>query len=67
MKYKIDSIPENIINKNHKRIFQLPLRCLIMGKSGCGKTTLLYNLIIKEWSIPFHYLYIFFKTSEQNI
>jgi len=66
MKYKIDPIP-NIINKAKKRIFPLPLRCLIVGISGCGKTTLLYNLIIKEWGIPFHYLYIFSKSLEQDI
>jgi ABC-type lipoprotein export system ATPase subunit len=38
-----------------------PLRCLIVGTSGCGKTTLLYNLIIKNWGIPFQYSYIYFK------
>ena len=62
MKYKIDPIP-NIINKAKQIIFPFPLRCLIVGKSGCGKTTLLYNLIIKE----FHYLYIFSKSLQQNI
>ena len=66
MKYKIDPIP-NIVNKTKKRIFPLPLRCLIVGTSGCGKTTLLYNLIIKEWGVPFHYLYIFLKSLEQDI
>jgi predicted AAA+ superfamily ATPase len=60
MKYKTDPIPD-IINKINKKKFPSPLRCLIVGTSGCGKTTLLYNLIIKNWGIPFHYLYIFFK------
>ena len=66
MKYKIDPIPD-IINKINKKIFPLPLRCLIVGISGCGKTTLIYNLIIKNWGISFQYLYIFSKSLEQNI
>jgi ABC-type taurine transport system ATPase subunit len=57
MKYKIDPIPGTI--KINKKIFPLPLRCLIVGTSGCGETTLLYNLIIKNWGIPFQYFYIF--------
>ena len=65
MKNKIDSIP-NIIKMN-KKIFPLPLRCLLGGTSGCGKTTLLHSLIIKECGIPFHYLYIFSKSLEQDI
>jgi ABC-type lipoprotein export system ATPase subunit len=40
---------------------------LIVGTSGCGKTTLLYNLIVKEWGIPFHYLYVFSKSIDQSI
>jgi hypothetical protein len=51
----------------NKRNFPSPLRCLILGKSSCGKTALLNNLIIKNWGIPFHYLYIFFKSLEQHI
>jgi ABC-type lipoprotein export system ATPase subunit len=38
-----------------------------VGTSGCGKATLLYNLIIKEWGIPFNYLCIFSKSLEQDI
>ena len=37
-----------------------------MGTSGCGKTTLLFNLILKEWVIPFLHLYMFTKSLEQN-
>ena len=44
----------------------LPFRCLIVGTSGCGKTTLLYNLITKEWGIPFHSLCIFSKSMERD-
>jgi predicted AAA+ superfamily ATPase len=51
----------------NKGFLPLPLRCLFVGTSGCGKTTLLYNLIIKPWGIPFYYLYIFSKSLEQEI
>ena len=64
IKYKIDPIP-NIQEKKNKKNFPLPFRCLIVGTSGCGKTTLLYNLITKEWGIPFHSLYIFTNSIEQ--
>ena len=47
-KYKIDLIPKS--NKLNKEILPLPLRCLIVGTSGCGETTLLYNLILKKWA-----------------
>ena len=65
-KYEIDPIP-NIINKTDKNIFPLPLRCMIVGTSSCGKSTLLYNLITKKWDIPFHYLYIFSRSLDQDI
>ena len=64
-KYIIDPIPNS--NKINKGILALPLRCLIVGTSGCGKITLLYNLIIKPRGIPFYYLYIFLKSLEQGI
>ena len=64
IKYKIDPIP-NTQEKKNKKKFPLPFRCLIVGTSGCGKTTLLYNLITKEWGIPFHSLYIFSNSIEQ--
>jgi GTPase SAR1 family protein len=49
-----------------KSFLLLPLKCLIVGTSGFGKTTLLYSLIRKEQGRPFHYLYIFSKSLEQE-
>jgi hypothetical protein len=40
---------------------------LIIGTSVCGKSALLYNLITKEWGIPYYYLYIFSKFLDQDI
>ena len=64
-RYKIDPIPKS--NKLNKGILPLPLRCLIVGTSGCAKTNLLYNLILKKWGIPFYHLYIFSKTLEKDV
>jgi len=64
-KYKIYPIPNS--NKRNNGILGLPLRYLIVGTSGCGKTTLHYNLITKSWSVPFYYLYIFSKSLEQDV
>lgn len=65
MKYKIEPI-QNILGKVNKKIFPLPFMCLIVGTSGCGKTTLFYNLVTKEWGIPFHSLHNFSKSIEQD-
>lgn len=48
-------------------LLPLPIRCLIIGTSGCGKTTLLYNLITEPWGIPFENFYVFSKSLEQKV
>jgi GTPase SAR1 family protein len=65
MNYDMDS--PNTLGKVNKNIFLLPFRCLIVGTSGCGKTTIIYNFITKKWGIPFHSLYIFSKSIEQEV
>lgn len=65
-KYKIEPIPYDN-NKPDKGILPLPVRSLIVGTSGCGKTTLLYNLIMKPWGTPFLNIYIFSKSLDQNV
>jgi len=54
MIHKIDPVPGDVINKKYNRFFPLPLRCLIVGTSGCGKTTLLFNLILYTFSSFVH-------------
>ena len=34
---------------NSNPLFPRKLRCVISGSSGCGKTTLLTNMILNEW------------------
>ena len=38
---------ENVSNKNNHPLLPKSLRGLIVGKSGCGKTTLLLNLLLR--------------------
>lgn len=46
-------------------IFPNPLRCLIVGSSGCGKTNLLLNFIYNKDGLPFKNLYVFSRSIEQ--
>lgn len=43
--YKINPISIEINKSKDKTIFFHPLRCLMIGSSGSGKTTVLFNII----------------------
>jgi len=47
MEIKNLSSNEHIANKNNHPLLPKSLRGLIVGKSGCGKTTLLLNLLLQ--------------------
>ena len=66
-RFQVTPIPLKFKGKSKNNdIFPLPLRCLILGSSGCGKTTLIWNLITKNW-IPYKKLYIFSKSIDQLV
>ena len=52
---------ENNENSKAKHYFLLPksIRGLIIGRSGCGKTTLLNNLLLKEGFLDYENLLVF--------
>lgn len=55
-----------INNNENNNIFPRPLRCLIIGSSGCGKTSIAWNIITKRW-INYQKLYVFTKSLDQPI
>lgn len=65
-KFKITPIPMKSLKKTENTLFPMPLRSLIVGSSGCGKTTLLWNIITKNW-LPYKKLYVFSKSIDQPI
>ena len=52
--------------KDNNQLLPNPLRCLIVGSSGCGKTNLLLNLIYNAQGIPFKNLYLFSRSIDQT-
>lgn len=51
--------------ENNFDLIPTPVRALLVGSSGSGKTNLLLNLILKEKGIKFKHLFIFSKSIEQ--
>lgn len=52
--------------ENNSELLPSPIRALIVGSSGCGKTNLLLNLICKDNGITFKHMYVFSKSIEQK-
>ena len=42
------------------------LRGLVIGKSGCGKTTVIFNLLLQPAWLDYNHLYIFGKNLHQQ-
>jgi len=61
--YNIDT-PDTIQHR-HGDLFPNTIRSLILGSSGCGKTNLIYFLLVDENGLRFENVYIYSKTLEQ--
>ena len=59
---------ENLSKRFNNPLLPRSIRGLIVGKSGCGKTTLLLNLLLKPGWLDYDTLFVFGKSySNQNI
>ena len=55
----------NPILRQHHNLLPRNLRALIVGKSNSGKSTLLYNLLLKPW-VDYESLIVFRKSLHQS-
>ena len=53
---------ENLQNRFNNSLLPRSIRGLIVGKSGCGKTTLLLNLLLKPNWLDYNNLFVFGKS-----
>ena len=55
---------ENYRENNHLR--PQNLRGLVIGKSGCGITTVIFNLLLQPGWLDYNHLYVFGKGLHQQ-
>ena len=53
---------EDISNRNNSPILSRSIRGLIVGKSGCGKTNLLLNLLFNPELLDYNKLFVYGKS-----
>ena len=53
---------ENLTNRFNNPFLPGSIRGIIVGKSGCGKTTLLLNLLLRPGWLDYDNLYVFGKS-----
>ena len=52
----------NRIKRNNNKLFPKIIRGIIVGKSGCGKATLLLSLLLREGWLDYNNLQVFGKS-----
>ena len=55
-----------LIKRNNNPLLPNNIRGLIIGKSNCGKTTLLLNLLLQQSWLDYNHLYVFGNTLHQQ-
>ncbi len=53
-------------NRQNNKLFPASIRALVVGKSNCGKTTLMLNLLLKPGWLDYDHLYIFGNSLHQK-
>jgi len=61
--YNVDT--PGTIQFRHGELFPNTIRSLVLGSSGCGKTNVIYFLLVDENGLRFENIYIYSKTLEQ--
>lgn len=62
----IEIKPPKTDREKKKSLFPLPMRGIISGSSGSGKTTVMLSIILNHWT-NYEHLYIFTKSLDQPI
>ena len=57
---------ENNKRRNNNPLLPSNIRGLIIGKSNCGKTTVLLNLLLEPTWLDYDHLFVFGKSLHQN-
>ena len=52
----------NVSKRNNNKLLPKSIRGIIVGKSGCGKTTLLLNLVLRKGWLDYNNLQVFRKS-----
>ena len=55
-----------LVKRSNNPLLPNSIRGLIIGKSNCGKTTLLLNLLLKPNWLDYNHLYVFGNTLHQK-
>ena len=53
-------------NRDNNSLLPRNVRGLVIGRSGCGKTTVIFNLLLQPNGLDYNHLYVFRKSHRQQ-